>query len=1370
MNENVMKTLKIDEETMSVISSFGEFLPGGFFVYHAFGEQELISFNSKMVQLFGCETKEEFKSFVGNSFKGIVHPEEYAEIEAGIRGQIAGSTDNMDHVTYRFIRKDGSVGMMDDYGHFLHSETFGDIYYVFVQDISKQYEEELEKERLEERQKAELVSTLMGSVSTYIGYPETDSFAILSQNEHLKENYTAGETFTKSITRYIETDVFEADKERAKDAIVLCKIADCLEKEKEYTFRFREISTGVPRWYELRAARLSDKEILYSFSDIDDIVITETVYEKLQENYFGLYYVGLDSGLAKIIHTGHPELTGDVGTVREYAELIQNIASASKGAAVEFLNKISSIDYLKGRFSKEDLAFYYYPSHIFKEDRWISVTGRVLKRKEDGTPELFGLGFSLMDESSSQTHETEARLKIDLQMIKGLAGEYYALYYYNISERIFNIYALDKKRFPQAAEMVTSGGDPIEILRRFGTSRLVHPEDRALFENIDDAYLQEKLSHSKRYSIPFRRVFDGEYRWAEMDFIKYEDYDEPANAIAIGFAERDTSIRSQQILNNVYEILNKGLLPDEAVGELLAMTGEFYDADRCYIFEKNENKDVIDNTYEWCAEGVEAEIEVLQGIPTEVCAGWYNEFTRQGAFFMDALDSEHNTEEAVRLLEMQGIESLVAAPILKGNGLVGFIGVDNPKKAKKDVFVLQRISNVAFSEILTRNELKREARRVRDIVDQQRHIKSFGDMINAALWSVNIGEDNAVKEVYWSDDFRRMFGYEETKEAFPNTLEAWSDLLHPDDKERVLEDFRRGIESGDAAGYVYDVEYRILRKTGEYCWYHALARMEDIEDGDRRIYGIITDISGDKQLAEALSMAESANRAKTTFLNNMSHDIRTPMNAIIGYTGLAASHIDNKAQVQDYLGKIAQSSDHLLSLINVVLDMSRIESGKMNLDEKPESLPDIIHTLRDIVQADIHSKQHDLFIDTVNVHDEQVVCDKLRLNQVLLNILSNSIKYTAAGGTISMRITEKTLKPNGYATYEFCIKDNGMGMEEEFVKKIFDPFTRVKSSTVSGIQGTGLGMAITKNIIDMMGGRIEIDSKPGKGTETIVTFDFMVLEKAEKKNFEIPEFKGLRALVADDDANTCVSIETMLQEIGMRSEWCTSGKEAVFRAENAYSRGDLFRVYILDWLMPDMNGIETARRIRNVIGDDTPIIVLTAYDWADIEEEARAAGVTAFVNKPLFPSDLSRVLLSCIGREERTFGEEEEEYDFAGKKILLVEDNELNREIAEEILEEAGFVIDTAEDGTVAVEKMKAAKPGDYDLILMDVQMPIMDGYEATRKIRAMGTASSKLPILAMTANAFEEDRKAALNAGMNEHIAKPIDVGRLKEMLAKFL
>lgn len=599
--------------------------------------------------------------------------------------------------------------------------------------------------------------------------------------------------------------------------------------------------------------------------------------------------------------------------------------------------------------------------------------------------------------------------------------------------------------------------------------------------------------------------------------------------------------------------------------------------------------------------------------------------------------------------------------------------------------------------------------------------------------------------------------------------------VHPDDREMVLSMLDAGqIVDKLSVSDHFSFDYRDA-SDGAAGFYHCtIIRGEDRDHIGMGFRNITEDVRRKQeyqtQLQEALSMAQSANRAKTTFLNNMSHDIRTPMNAIIGFTGLAASHIDEKDKVQDYLYKIGQSSNHLLSLINDVLDMSRIESGKMNIDEKEENLPEIIHTLKDIVQADIHAKQHDFFIDTVNIHDEDVICDKLRLNQVLLNVLSNAIKYTSPGGTISMRITEKTVKPSGYATYEFRIKDNGMGMSQEYLQTIFEPFTRVRSSTISGIQGTGLGMAITKNIIDMMGGKIEVESELGKGTEMVLTFDFR-LPSEHRKPVMISEYHGLRALIADDDANTCVSISSMLKEVGMDAEWCTSGKEAVFRAQAAYREGELFKVYILDWLMPDMNGIETARRIRQVIGDDIPIIILTAYDWSDIMEEAYAAGVTAFVSKPLFPSDLHRVLAKCLGHEETEQAEPESHpLRLDGRRILLVEDNELNREIATAILEEYGCGVVQASDGKEAVEMMKNASWGDYDMVLMDIQMPVIDGYEATRLIRGIGNDISRIPIVAMTANAFEEDRRAALEAGMDEHVVKPIDPDQLAQVLVRFL
>ena len=525
-----------------------------------------------------------------------------------------------------------------------------------------------------------------------------------------------------------------------------------------------------------------------------------------------------------------------------------------------------------------------------------------------------------------------------------------------------------------------------------------------------------------------------------------------------------------------------------------------------------------------------------------------------------------------------------------------------------------------------------------------------------------------------------------------------------------------------------------------------------------------------RKLEIALQHEGAANRAKREFLFNMSHDIRTPMNAIIGFTSLAATHVENKEQVLDYLKKISTSSQHLLSLINDVLDMSRIESGKVKIEEKAVHLPDLVHDVRSIIQPNVAAKRLSLFIDTMDIEDEDIITDPLRLNQILLNILSNAVKFTPTGGMISIRIAQKNGAPKGCVCYEFRIKDNGIGMSEEFQKHIFEEFSREESSTVSGIQGTGLGMSITKNIVDLMGGTIALTSEPGKGTEFIVTLCFTRSgQKAEPK--QLPQLEGLRALVADDDTNTCLNVSTMLSKIGMRPEWTISGKEAVIRTKYAVEQGDEFSVYIIDWLIPDMNGIEIVRQIRKVIGNRCPIIILTAYDWADIEDEARAAGVTAFCEKPLFLSELRRVLAEPFRAEPASEPAQPTAADLKGKKLLLVEDNELNREIALEILKEAGFVVDTAEDGAAAVQKIKQAAPGQYDLILMDIQMPNLDGYEATRQIRALPDAEkASIPIFAMTANAFEEDRQNALAAGMNGHIAKPLDVPHLLRVLTDAL
>ncbi len=615
--------------------------------------------------------------------------------------------------------------------------------------------------------------------------------------------------------------------------------------------------------------------------------------------------------------------------------------------------------------------------------------------------------------------------------------------------------------------------------------------------------------------------------------------------------------------------------------------------------------------------------------------------------------------------------------------------------------------------------------------------------------------------------------YGDLDEAFSGPLELSKcmsryidNCVFPDDQDMMRETVSQdNLIQELSQRQIFYVNYRTNCKGAEDIRYFQMkvVRLDSESESGRVVLGFRS-IDED-----ALMQANRASRAKTVFLSNMSHDIRTPMNAIIGFTALAVSHIESRELVEGYLKKIMTSGNHLLSLINDVLDMSRIESGKLQLEEKPCSLPEILHGLRNIVLADVHAKQLELYMDTVDVVHENIVCDNLRLNQVLLNLLGNSIKYTGPGGMVSMRISEKPGAPEGFARYEFCIRDTGIGMSEEFVARIAEPFERERNSTTSGIQGTGLGMAITKNIVDMMNGTIDIKSKQNVGTEFTVCFTFK-LDGDVPESQTIPQLQNCRALVVDDDFNTCDSVTCMLQEIGLRAEWTLSGKEAVLRTRQAVMREDEYSVYIIDWLLPDMNGIEVARRVRKEIGEKVPIIVLTAYDWSDIEDEARSAGVTAFCSKPLFLSELRDCLQSII-TEREDGGKAEEKPARRTGHILLAEDNELNQEIAVAILEEAGFTIDVVENGQAAVEKLESSQPGYYRLVLMDVQMPVMNGYEATREIRRLKNRKlAGIPILAMTANAFEEDRQEAIRSGMNGHVPKPINVDTLMEAMDSLL
>lgn len=525
-------------------------------------------------------------------------------------------------------------------------------------------------------------------------------------------------------------------------------------------------------------------------------------------------------------------------------------------------------------------------------------------------------------------------------------------------------------------------------------------------------------------------------------------------------------------------------------------------------------------------------------------------------------------------------------------------------------------------------------------------------------------------------------------------------------------------------------------------------------------------------LQAAYEMAEAANKAKTDFLSNMSHDIRTPMNGIIGMTAIAAAHLDDKERVKDSLQKITLASKHLLSLINEVLDMSKIESGKVQLIEEEFNLSDLVENLLNLINSQIKEHHHELIVNISDVTHEAVIGDSLRIQKVFTNLMSNAVKFTPDGGKIKLSISEKFTSQNKIGCYEFVFEDNGIGMSEDYIQKIFEPFSRAADERVNHIQGTGLGMPISRNIVRMMGGDIKVESKLGVGSKITVIMYLKLQEKEEDNN---ERFADLNVLVADDDSVSLESCCTILSELGMNADGVISGSQAVERVVERHNQKQDYFACILDWKMSEMDGIQTTREIRKQVGPDVPIIIISAYDWMDIEQEARLAGANAFISKPLFRSRLERTFGALLGEEEienkTSVFEQMKQMDLSGFRALLVEDNELNAEIAEEILMTTGIHIDHVWNGVEAVDRMNECEDNYYDIIFMDIQMPYMNGYDATRAIRAMNRNYCKqVPIVAMTANAFAEDIQAAKTVGMNEHIAKPLDLNYLIRILKKWL
>lgn len=567
-------------------------------------------------------------------------------------------------------------------------------------------EEEIAKKKRDDKLRSELVNQVTGDDALFLIDCANDTRQTVHNHTYGTDNYKDSDRYTDLITRYIDKDVMPEDREKMRKATTVEYMMAQTINGKEYTVQYRDISTGNQLFYEMHIARFSDTEILQSFKENDKSILAKMIYDKIENEYFAVFSVDLDSGIAGIMKDGYG-FVGKEGTVTAYTSLIKKIASDFEGETKEFLIKISDIEYLKKRFAKEDRSTFAYKSHFGHGSKWGNITGLVLTRHDDRTPSMFAIGFSFMDENANKKEKLQVKAKEAISIADGLANRYETIYSANLAEDTFSIYLLDGKKLPEVDSIVNNAGSPFEILHDYGQSELIHVDDRHLFTEMNMTMFKEKLAHNKSFSLKFRRMYKDGYHWVEMDVVKYEEVDEPANSLAIGFADVDIEIRSEQATRDCFSILAKDISPDESIDELLTTAGEFYGAERCYLFEYANERKIIQNTYEWCAKGVEPMISQLQAIPATEIEGWIKEFKRQGAFYMDALDVDgaYGSDEGREILEMQGIQSLIAAPIMSGDEIIGFIGVDNPTKAKKNIDIMRNVAVVAYNGILKRENI-----------------------------------------------------------------------------------------------------------------------------------------------------------------------------------------------------------------------------------------------------------------------------------------------------------------------------------------------------------------------------------------------------------------------------------------------------------------------------------------------------------------------------------------------------------------------------------------------------------------------------------------------------------------------------------------
>lgn len=1361
---------KIDESLILELSegvdvgTIGGYCESGFPIYYA---------NNKIANILGYEDVNDLIVGIDGKVANTIHPDDFERVVKELNnGEFyEGMTYK---IIYRMVKKDGSSIWTVDKGKVIRAEDGRLAILSICNDMTTFIDRHTELEKLNTFSKTTLENMPGGyhRCSAEEGYPFlyiSDRFCEMFgwTREEIKTEFDnkfinmLHPEDTKSTVEYVEL-LAQSSNENAIDAIYRMRGKNGYIWVSDSTSL---VTIGNETFYQGTLTDITNFVIKHKKQDelLNEQLM---VFDTLSRNFKNVYWLDLEKKTGRILKLDASYV--DVPGLKDHREFSFEVVLENWIKTIvcpEDRQKVSNaitIENIKKVFDTQDEFVGNYRSIVNGEIHHFQYS--FCKVGKDGTKAV--AGFQNIDDIIEE-HQEIAKAKKEkeiahqkevdeqLEIINALSKSFRNVFVANLSEGTARAIRLDDNYNVKAIRDVNNQVFQFDAVVDRWVRETVHPDDKKrIKETLNVKNIRNIFSKQDKYVGTYRNIEDGVTHYYQYDFRRVDDTDN----VVVGFQLIDRIVEEQMAHQKEIE---------EQFAIINTLSSNFMNIYLANLNDGYARSIRVSDNYGF------KEMRSLKDVPfsfDEIIKSWAEKYV-------------YPNEDKIKMSKMLSLENLREV-FSKQDKYIGTYQSTEQGEVHHYQFDIRKVDNEGnvvagfqnIDAIIEEHESQEKEKRALEearLKGEKEHVEVVNSL--ATIYSTIFRADINTHEYEILNSIPLMGKVATSKGYFDDVKDTIIESFIELEFREQLREFLDLNTLAERLEKVNTLTTDYKAPTGKWMQARFIAKRRDENGRAVEVLYVARDITEEKLrdlkqqevLRQALVAAQQANRAKTTFLNNMSHDIRTPMNAIIGFTALAQTHLEDHVKVEDYLSKISTSSNHLLSLINNILDMSRIESGTVKLDQKVVHIPDLLHDLRTMIQSLVHSKNLNLFIDTQDVVHEAVLTDKLRLNQVLLNIVGNAIKFTQPGGDIIIRLIEKPCGLKNYKTYEFSVKDNGVGMSKEFVGHIFDTFSREYSSTVSGIQGTGLGMAITKNIVDMMGGDIQVQSEEGKGSLFTVTLDLCLADEPVT-NEPIKELLGARALIVDDDMNTCKSVSKMLRAIQMRPDWTTSAKEAIVHAQEATEMKDEYKVYIIDYLMPDMNGIETVRRIRKVINEDVPIIVLTAYEWAEFEQEGREAGVTAFVSKPIFMSELREVLMHPSLNDKNVKEKEKKKvYDYRGKRILLVEDNELNREIATTILEETGMIVDSVEDGDIAVATINKEPADKYDLILMDVQMPRMDGYTATREIRTLAdNQKANIPIVAITANAFEEDKKKAIEAGMNGHIIKPISIEGIAKVL----